>query len=246
MAIVKLEWPTSGTPTVPTDYTYQNENLERAARGEGVTLSNWDDTTTAPQVSVGSTILSNGVYYYVTTSAETISTSGASAGTVYLILDDTAGSEEFVWTDTAPAWDAALNGWYVSGDRFTGHYCTWDGSSAYSVKSKYSTNSQDGDTSIIRSDGSIYSFDIECDTIDITDTDLWAGSEGSWSVSANDVMPAGAYMLVSTSSDVEIRTSSLWHKSSASSPNMNGVFVVSDGVNYRFGTSGTVYYRRIW
>ena len=108
MSIVKLEWPTSGTPTVPADYTLQNSNLLKAARNEGVSLSNWDGTTTAPEVSVGSVIFSNDVYYTVTVSAETISTSGASSGTIYLILDDTAGSEEFKWTDTAPTWDAAF------------------------------------------------------------------------------------------------------------------------------------------
>lgn len=146
MAINKVDWPTASTtsytPSISTDYNDQNNNLAPVVRGyNAVSLTNWDATTTAPEIDTGSSIESNGVLYNVTTDT-VISTTGASAGTVYLIFDDTAGSEEFKWTDTAPTWYPALNGWYVSGDRFTGHVCTWDASTAFSVKREMVGNNQ--------------------------------------------------------------------------------------------------------
>jgi len=135
MAIDKIDFPTSGTPSLPTDYTNQNENLERTVRAtEFVSLTNWDDGSSAPEVIVGSVVESNGILYDVITANEAISTTGASAGIVYLKFDDTASAEEFVWTNTAPTWSATLNGWYISGDKCTGHRCRWDGSTLYTDK----------------------------------------------------------------------------------------------------------------
>ena len=135
MAIDKIDFPTSGTPSLPTDYTLQNENIERAVRGsEYISLTNWDTGSSAPAVIVGSVVESNGVLYDVITGNESISTTGASSGIVYLKFDDTGGSEEFVWDSTAPTWSATLNGWYIGSDKCTGHRCRWDGATSFTDK----------------------------------------------------------------------------------------------------------------
>lgn len=145
MAINKVDWPTASTPVytpdIETDYNAQNEILERLAKGESITLTNWDATTTAPDVAAGSLIEANGVFYDVTTDTS-IGVTGASPGTNYLTFDDTS-PYAFEWVDTAPTWSDTLNGWYVSGDRALGHQCEWDGSTAFSDKYRLTNGSRD-------------------------------------------------------------------------------------------------------
>ena len=146
MAITKLDFPTASTPsytpTLATDYNNQNEIIERNARGyNAISLTNWDATTTKPQIDAGSVIEINGSTYDITTDTD-IDTSGASSGTIYVYFDD--GTPEFKFLDTAPTWSATLNGWYTSGDRFTGHYMTWDGASSYTIKREYGNEKNSG------------------------------------------------------------------------------------------------------
>ena len=136
MAIVKREFPTASTPsytpTLAGDYNKQNEYLEGNARGKNaISLTNWDGTTTKPQIAAGSFIEINGAIWDFTTDTD-IDTSGASTGVIYVYFDD--ATPEFIFLDTAPTWSATLNGWYTSGDRATGHLMTWDGANAYSDK----------------------------------------------------------------------------------------------------------------
>lgn len=143
MAITKIDWPAASAPDVTVDYPRQNNNLQAGIRGDSsVSLTNWDDSTTAPAVILGSVIECNGVFYEVTTANETISTTGASTGTVYLIFDESA--EEYVWSSSTPSWSTSKNAWYIGSDRFTGHLCEWDGASAYDAKREYGAG-QNGD-----------------------------------------------------------------------------------------------------
>lgn len=243
MAIIKNEFPTSGVPTVPTDYSYQNEYIERNSRGyNAVSLTNWDGTTTKPQIAAGSVIEINGASWDITTATD-IDTSGATSGTIYLYFDD--GTPEFKFLDTAPTWSDTLNGWYTSGDRFTGHLITWDGSSSYTKKREYARNTQSGDIIITTVGGNI-----DAPTINSVTPGNWEGTYSSQSVnSAGWVIPAGAYMVANPDIDIdfEIYTGSGWVGATTS---LCSGFFVSDGVNYRFihnsASSGTIYYRKIW
>jgi hypothetical protein len=78
---------------------------------------------------------------------------------VYVIFDD--ATPEFKFTSTSPTWSATLNGWYVSGDRYTGHLMTWDGASSYTEKRKINDASQHGDQISLRVDGVIIPGDID-------------------------------------------------------------------------------------
>lgn len=128
------------------DITDNADDISDISRGyNAISLTNWDSTSTAPQVASDSAIEANGVMYSVSTNTS-ISTTDASSGVNYLVFDDDA--ETFGWNDTAPTWSALLNGWYVSGNRFTGHLCTWDASTSYTDKRKYRDNSQDADDSL--------------------------------------------------------------------------------------------------
>lgn len=134
MAITAIDWPTASTaiytPDIETDYNAQNENLERVVRGlANVSLTNWDATTTAPQVLAGSTIEKSGVLYDNTTDVA-ISTGSAAVGDNYLAFDGTG----FFWVNGLPSWEEDLNGWYRTGNRFTGHVCYWDGGTSFTHK----------------------------------------------------------------------------------------------------------------
>lgn len=232
MAITELVFPTSGTPTVPTDYAYQNGYLAQNAKGyNAVSLTNWDATTTAPQVASGSAIEINGATWQVDADT-TILTTAATSGVNYLVFDDDA--EAFGWNDTAPTWSATLNGWYVSGDRFTGHLCTWDGSTSYTVKAKYYTEDQQGDQLPIGSS-------------------IWTGSDSTQAVSAggSSLLSAGAYFISSDDSAawVEIDINSTWRRNGNVSA-LNVAFVVSDGSNARLfnndSTTSNYYIKKIW
>lgn len=144
--VATLEADLGGTGRTTETIKDNADDIIAAIRGyNAISLTNWDSTSTAPQVASGSAIEANGVMYSVSTNT-TISTTDASSGVNYLVFDD--DTETFGWNDTAPTWSASLNGWYVSGDRFTGHVCTWDGSTSYTDKKKYRDNSQDADDSL--------------------------------------------------------------------------------------------------
>lgn len=246
MAISKVDFPTASTPEytpdIETDYNAQNENIERVVRGyNGVSLTNWDTSTTAPQVASGSVIETNGVLYDVT-GAETISTTGASSGTVYLVFDDSSGAEEFVWSSVAPTWSDTLNGWYVSGDRFTGHYCEWDGATSFSEKKQYLGNTAISDQAALTVDG-----------FDIVGTDVWIGDNlVTQSVGAGTswLIPAGAHMFISDSGLIleiaGVTGGGAWFSGSVGPHG----FIVSDGTRYRVdnptGGALNARYRKIW
>lgn len=118
MAITKIDWPAASAPDVTVDYPRQNNNLQAVVRGyNSVTLTNWDDSTAAPAVILGSVIECNGVLYEVTTANESIT--GVSSGVNYLIYND--ATDAFQWSSSSPAWSTSKNGWYIGTYRWTGH-----------------------------------------------------------------------------------------------------------------------------
>lgn len=234
MAITKIDFPTASTPSytpvITTDYNNQNEYIERNSRGyNAVSLTNWDSTTTIPQVAAGSVIEINGSTWDITTNTD-IDSSGATAGTVYVYFDDSA--PEFKFLDTAPAWSSTLNGWYLSGDRFTGYFMTWDGASSFSNKHQYVLNSNDG--------GALFSGPGGNDNVGST-----------LGIGASELIPRGLYYLsvnvgISiTDFYIEIQESGSWRNGG-----WIGGLVYSDGVNYRVrnvsGASRAYNGKKIW
>lgn len=237
MAITKIDFPTASTagytPSISTDYNNQNEYIERNARGyNAISLTNWDTSTTKPQVAAGSVIETNGASWDITTDTD-ISTTGASSGTVYVVFDD--ATPEFKFTSTAPTWSATLNGWYVSGDRFTGHLMAWDGSSSYDHKVMYSKNAE-------------YGGEIKYGP------NMWTGEYSSMFFDTHHqyLLPKGLY-LMGYSDTIVLRikdgSSSFWPNTTVSG-GMGGL-IASDGTNAKlYNTSGTMsttlFYRKIW
>ena len=228
MAINKIDWPTASTPSytpdIETDYNSQNDNIEAGTGGyNAISLTNWDDSSTAPQVVAGSIIESNKVYYQTSTNTA-IGTTGASAGTIYLIFNDTS-PYSFEWVDTAPTWSATLNGWYISGDRFTGNVCTWDGASSYTAKYTW----------IDRIIDSGFRLPAAGFTGEWTSANLAAG--------ATYIIPEGLYMMVVENVALVLEIydgTSSWYATGGSTV-CGAVF--SDGVNYRLeNTSGVTSY----
>ena len=137
MAIVELTSPTpsttSYTPDIEADYNSQNTLIARLIRRvSGVSLTNWDDSTSEPQIAAGSFVESLGKIFDITTNTA-ISTSGASTGLVYCVFD--SSTPEFLWTNTAPTWSNTYSGYYTSTNKYTGHSLYWDGASSFSAKS---------------------------------------------------------------------------------------------------------------
>lgn len=237
MSINSVDWPTASTPVytpdIETDYNAQNENLEQVVRGyNAISLSNWDGTSTAPQVSSGSALEASGVFYQLDAN-ETIGTSGASAGVIYLTLDDSS-PYSFEWVDTAPTWFPALNGWYIGGNRFTGHQCTWDGTSSFTYKCTWVDRI--ADTGLrIPADGATGTYG--------TTTTPWAIPQGAYMVATNSSTTDGGAHL-------QINDGSTWRGSvlgTGYGP-VTGLHL-SDGVNYRivaYGGTVTIYYRKLW
>ena len=155
MAIVKKENPTTSTavyvPTIETDYNRHIAVTGGNLRGHNsLTLSNWDGTSnSAPVVLAGSMFESNGVLYEITTN-QSITAPGAASDTFYLMATESGGTiTGFRWDRTVtPTWDGSLNGWYDTGERFTGHVINFDGSSVYSRQREYK-NHQNGDYDLL-------------------------------------------------------------------------------------------------
>ena len=251
MSIAKLEHATASTPSytpsIATDYNNQNAYILRNARGyNAISLTNWDSGTTKPQIAAGSAIEINGATYAISTNTD-IDTAAASAGTIYVYFDD--GVPEFKFLDTAPTWSATLNGWYTSGDRFTGHLMTWDGASSYTVKSKYRSDEQDGDEITVGAAGELVAGDVSIEKLDVNDSSTWTGTytAKAMAISENYVIPAGGYMMVAFGATVtlQVHSGSAW----ASTTYGPSGLIVSDGTNYRVSggaSGGSIYYRKFW
>ena len=110
--------------TALNDYAIGNTNfntmmtsLDKTFKGKAdITISEYD-TTAAPDVKVGSVFENNGSLFIVDTAD--ITPTGYSSMTVsttfYLYYDESATA--FIYSNTAPTWSDALQGWYNGNDR---------------------------------------------------------------------------------------------------------------------------------
>lgn len=124
----------------------------------GLSLTNWDGGTSKPEIADGSLIEVAGGVVKFTADEAIQDEAGLSDGTVYVYIDVQTATPFPFFSNTAPSWDAAKNGFYdTSGNRATGHVMT-RGSSGASFSSKREffdkegglqfTKSSDGNLSI--------------------------------------------------------------------------------------------------
>lgn len=105
-----------------------------------VTLTNWDGTTTVPQIAQGSLIdIDGSLAQFISDEA----IGGApSDGTVYIYFAVVGDAVTPTLTNTAPEWYADKGGWYNAlGERYSGHVMTKAGTS-YSNKRRLTDCSQ--------------------------------------------------------------------------------------------------------
>jgi len=129
------------------------------------TLTNWDATTTKPQIAEGSIIEVGGSFYQADADTALTDEGGLSDGTCRIKLVPAGGGGSVVPTltnDSIPAWDANKAGWYDSDDKFLPHEME-KASAVYTVKSEYIAQSK---TIKIGSDGILYTDEINEITTD--------------------------------------------------------------------------------
>ncbi len=111
------------------------ETINRSYKGKNeVTISNYDGTG-APVVKVGSVFDNNGALYIVSGSDETPTGYAgiSSMSDFYLIFDVSALA--FIYTETAPTWNDAMQGWYNGNDRYLFFMYKDDSGTLYENKS---------------------------------------------------------------------------------------------------------------
>jgi hypothetical protein len=88
------------------------------------TLTNWDGTTTRPEIAEGSIIEVGGSFYQADADTALTDEGGIGDGTVHIKLIPGAGSPDpltvvpTLTNDALPAWDANKAGWYDAADKF--------------------------------------------------------------------------------------------------------------------------------
>lgn len=103
------------------------------------TLTNWDSSTTIPEVAEGSIIEVGGSFYQADSDTALTPEGGIIDGTVHIKLVPAGGGASVVPTltnDAIPAWSANKAGWYDSDDKFLPHEMT-KASAVYTDKSEY-------------------------------------------------------------------------------------------------------------
>lgn len=106
------------------------------------TLTNWDGTTTKPQIAQGSIVEVGGSLYQADVDTALTDEGGLIDGTVHIKLSPGAGSPDpltvvpTLTNDALPAWDAVKGGWYTSANKYLPFEMT-KASAVYTVKSEF-------------------------------------------------------------------------------------------------------------
>lgn len=112
------------TPTSVVDdwQTLIARDAKGYAGANKVSLTNWDDSTTAPQIAQGSLIDIDGSMAQF--AADEAIGGSPSDGEIWLKFVVSGSTVTPEWTNTAPTWYADKAGWYnATGERYSGHYC---------------------------------------------------------------------------------------------------------------------------
>jgi len=133
---------TIGYSTKKSDYDrlldntiYLKTELAKASKGKAdITISEYA-TTAAPDVKAKSVFENNGTLTEVSTDVTPTGYSGISVSTnFYLYYDESTAA--FIYSETAPTWSDALQGWYNSNDRAFFSMYKDSGGTLYQLKTK--------------------------------------------------------------------------------------------------------------
>jgi len=104
------------------DYDEMKAEIQGTYVGKAdITISEFDSTA-APDVKVGSKFEVSGALFKVLTADETpTGYAGISSSTTFYLVYDSSG-EAFVYTEVAPTWNDALQGWYGTGGEANDRY----------------------------------------------------------------------------------------------------------------------------
>jgi len=128
------------------------------------TLTNWDASTTIPEITEGSIIEVGGSFYQADADTALTPEGGIANGTVHIKLVPAGGGASVVPTltnDSIPAWDGNKAGWYDSDDKFLPFEMV-KASAVYTLKGEYK-DQQLSDTLFVSTAG-VYSKGIKTDT----------------------------------------------------------------------------------
>lgn len=123
--------------TAAFDYQMMLESINKSYKGKNdITISEFDSTA-APDVKVGSVFEDNGAIFLVETADETpTGYAGISSSTTfYLYWDEDPGA--FIYSETVPTWNDALQGWYNGNDRAFFSMFKDSGDTLYEQKRKF-------------------------------------------------------------------------------------------------------------
>ncbi len=85
------------------------------------TLTNWDASTTQPQIAQGSIVEVGGSFYQADSDTALVDDGGLANGTVHIKLDpavDLQTVSPILTNDSIPTWDATKSGWYTTDNKF--------------------------------------------------------------------------------------------------------------------------------
>ena len=149
----------------PTEFTLSDQWGDFVARegksliGTGTsipifTLTNWDASTTKPQIASGSIVEVGGSLYQADADTALTDEAGLADGTVHIKLVPAGGGATVVPTltnDVIPAWDSVKAGWYDADDKFLPYEMVKTGA-VYTEKSEYTEQNKNikiGSTGIV-------------------------------------------------------------------------------------------------
>lgn len=145
-----------------------------------VTISEYD-TDAAPDVKAGSVFDNNGATITVATDTTPTGYSGISVSTIfYLYYDESAST--FIYSETAPTWSDALQGWYNGTDRALFSMYKDSGGTLYENKNNVSNSREQGFATAYRLRMS-----------STTSPHLFAALS-SWVPTIGDVLPVSGYI----------------------------------------------------
>ena len=113
MAVGQITEPNQLSFTASEWANHINRTTKQSKGFASVTLSSYNDSATAPDITVGSMFENNGVFYEVTGSDESPTGSVSNNTQYYILYNVSAG--EFQFTSTAPTWSDTKQGHYDAG-----------------------------------------------------------------------------------------------------------------------------------
>ena len=172
MAITKVGAMTD--PPVSGDYTILQAKLDAYSKqigNQGMILTEWTNTTTAPAIALGSYITHGGTLFVVKDEDYVITNPPGADGTFYLLVKADGDSLIGVWTSslTGFSWNAIYNGLYdPSGDQILPYQLAVSGAVSALGKWKIINLAQGGAFIRVNYLGQTIANEVYCSSLDVT------------------------------------------------------------------------------